>query len=363
MANFWLNLSQRIRMNYNFGRRNLNSPNHWEELDLENYNPDKPIVLCLGGNGVIDQAKATRFCGTAERFVGLKLGNTDSSYSHIDLIGFYYDKLPAQPTVGQLNDEQRNAIANNIFIKLCTNKSGERLQIEETIKNFSRVNIFTHCWGAREISMIGMLVERKMAKLGFSKEEIESAFNQIFHLSYAPYSDHSCFPFMRINSFIDSEHNELHELYRRTYRTDLDGVALHYDNAGYFRKNPTQFIHVPILSVYSSQLINTKENSDWSKVIDEHGVELLERNFDWTQGHQSTNAKNADLVSKMASVALATMIAVSIQNKISKNFTLKPTIKELHEMLSAFILDYTQEELKSTLPKLSKTREENSFTF
>ncbi|MBQ9795995.1 MAG: hypothetical protein IJW36_03470 [Clostridia bacterium] len=332
-----------------FGRRNLDFDEHWEGLDIKRYVVDRPIVLCLGGNGVIDKAKATRFCGTAERFVGLKKGSDYSSYNEIDLLGFIYTPKPNQPTIGEFNDQQRALIEDNIFMKLCVDEKGNPLPIEKVVKNFSLINVFTHCWGAREISMIGLNVERKMIKLGYSAQDIQQAFNQIFHVTYAPYTDHTCFPCLRVNSFVDSVHRELKEYYKRIFQDSLSGVSLQFDPPGYFRKSKNAMLKVPILSIYSSQLINIESNSNLRTLIDEHAVDLLERNFDWTQGHQSLNAKNADLVSKMASYAMAKAIALSIRNARTNVLLPKNNLEDLKEELESFKQDYSQEDLNPSI--------------
>ena len=323
-----------------FGCRNLWKDKHWEILNIKDYKVNKPIVLCLGGNGVIDIAKATRFCATAERFIGLKQGDVYELYKMADLLGFCYTPLPHRPTIGEFNDEQRELIADNIFIKLCVDDEGKVLPIEQTIKNFSLINVFTHCWGAREISRIGAVVKNKMMKMGYSANDVQNAFNQIHHLTYAPYTDHSPFPCFRINSFIDSEHWGIHKIYKEVYKETLNGIALHYDKAGYFRQVKSPILEVPIISLYSSQLINTKENSDIRKLIDEHPAETLERNYDWTQGRQQRAAVNADVVSMMASYFLAKAVATSVQNQKSKILIPKEDMFVLYEDLMDMLNSY-----------------------
>ena len=330
-----------------FGRRNLWKENHWEEMDIEDYVVNKPVLLCLGGNGVIDRAKATRFCATAERFIGLKQGEEKELYNMVDLLGFCYTPNPTRPTIGEFDDEQRNLIVDNIFMKLCVDAQGRVLPIDKTIKNFSLITVFTHCWGAREISRIGMDVQRKMMKLGYSEADVQSAFNQIFHLTYAPYTDHTCFPCLRINSFIDSEHRGIHKTYKEVYEETLNGIALHFDKAGYFRRSKNPILKVPIISIYSSQLINTKENSNKRNLIDEHAIEVLERNYDWTQGHQQKGGLNADVVSKMASFCLAKAMATSIQNQRSEVLIPKDDMEELYKALEEFREDCLPEELET----------------
>lgn len=328
-----------------FGKRNLNFENHWEALDLEQYEVIKPVLICLGGNGTIDPAKCTRFCATAERFMGLKSDN----YDDVDLIGVHYTKNSETSTIGSLNNEQRNCFADNIFMKLCVGESGERLPIEAVAKRFSYINIFTHCWGAREMSQIGNLVENKMRKLGYSADEIKFAFSQIFHITYAPYCDHTCFPCLRINSFIDSENKGLRKEYITAYKQDLDGVDLKCDRAGYFRGVFTGMSKFPILSIYSSQLVNTEDNSDLRSILDEHAIDILERNTNWTQGHQSRCAKNADLVSKMVSYVVAEVVAKSTINSRSDELVPKPSVEDFYNALTTFLRGCNYDDLKSTI--------------
>ena len=41
-----------------WGMRDLDKSNHWRSLNLEKYSPDKPIVVCIGGNGTITENSA-----------------------------------------------------------------------------------------------------------------------------------------------------------------------------------------------------------------------------------------------------------------------------------------------------------------
>ena len=331
-----------------FGLRDLNCEDHFKELDINSYNGEGVELWCFPGNGTINKKKGTRFCASSERYIGLKLGDEDSSYKHVNLLGFYYPPKKDQPTIGEFSKEQRETIAYNMLVKKCLDSNGNPLPIEEVAKKFSLINISSHCWGAVEVSYIGGYAEAEMKKLGYTEDEIRFAFNQIIHLSYAPYTDHSSFPCVRVNSFIDSEFRDVAKAYYSAYKTKLNGVDIKYDKPGFFRNRPYFMSKVPIISIYSSQLINTDENSDLRSLIDEHGSEYLERNLDWSQGHQSNGAKNADLVSKLYSYSMAYAMAKSIQNKISANLIPKST-EEIFESLKSFYKGYSEEELKSKL--------------
>lgn len=333
----------------NFGRRSLGFLNHWENLDIEKFESDRAVVLCFGGNGTINAKKATRFCGTVERLCGLKNENEMSSYNHVDLIGFYYDENPEQPTIGQFSNEQRELIADKLFIKRCYDKSGNLKSDEDLIKSFAKINIATHCWGALEASYIGGIVERKLIKLGYSSKTVKEAFNQIFHLTYAPYTDHSCFPCLRISSFMDSKFRHIKDMYKEAYGSRLNGVSIRYDKPGYFRDSEFPMLKVPVLSIYSSQLVNIPENTNLRELQDEHGIETLERDYKWNQGYQSKKAKNANIVSQMASYAIADAVAISIINMLQPELVKKTELIELKSQLEDILSCCSDDDLKTDI--------------
>ena len=306
-------------------------------------------MLVFGGNGTISKKKATRICGTAERLVGLKLGDDCSAYTHVDVLGFYYNPSDKNPRVGEFTQSQRGKIAQNIFVKLCYDEKGNLLPADKMQKRFSTINIVTHCLGAYELCYIGIFAARQMKRLGYSEEEVQKAFDQVFHLSYAPYCEHSCFPMLRINSFIDGQFRGMRRKYINAYGKELRGVALYYDGAGYFMGKPASMSKVPILSLYSSQLLNTKANSNIRNLQDEHGIERLERDYDWTQGHQSGNAKNANLVSKFAGLCLAEAMAVSIRNTMTEKLITKPELKSLMPVFQTLKSDYSDADLEPSI--------------
>lgn len=333
---------------FGFGRRNLNFENHWEELDIETFSPNGAVVLCFGGSQTIDAPKATRFCATAERFVGLKLGEEQSSYKHVDLLGFYYPPKFEGASEGAFSEEQRAQIARQIFLKRCFDESCNLLPIEKVAKNFSLINILSHCWGAIETSYIGSIAEKEMLKLGYSPEEVHFAFGQIRHVSYAPFTSHSPFPFIRVNSFQDGVLKGIEQEYISAYHQKLNGVDVRYDNPGFLMGQRYYFSKYPIISIYTSQLLNTADNSNENALWDEHFIGMLERNSDWTQGHQQNGAKNADLVSKITSYILADAMAVSIRNSLSEELIHKTSMENLATIAQSFCEDYSLDELKTS---------------
>ena len=54
-----------------WGKRNLDKPTHWQRLNLSNYSPDKPVVVCIGGNGTISDTTANGVCKFVENHLQL----------------------------------------------------------------------------------------------------------------------------------------------------------------------------------------------------------------------------------------------------------------------------------------------------
>ena len=330
--------------------RDYTQDTHYRKENASQYNSNgKAVVLNLGGNGCIDCAKISRFIATGERLLGLKPEESLELFDDVDLIGGAYTTKPNQPTIGEFTDEQREVLENSIFMRKCVDESGNKLDTKDLIKAFSTITIFSHCWGAVEASKMGKNIERKMKNMGYSQEDIDSAFNQVVHITYAPYTDHTCFPCLRINSFIDSEHREMRKIYEEAYRQKLNGISIHYDEAGFFRNKKNSLNKVPIVSIYSSQLINTKENSNLQNIIDEHPAETIERNYDWTAGRQQRNGINADIVSQMISYTFALSVAVAMNNTSGNKLKRKPTMLEIYDELNLFPKKVNQEDLETEL--------------
>ena len=86
--------------NSGVGKRSYKEEKHWKELDFTKVKIKKPTLICLGGNGTIDDwqisnkkgyiitgsEKANGVCAIAERLIGLKpeLQSEYSTYTNVD---------------------------------------------------------------------------------------------------------------------------------------------------------------------------------------------------------------------------------------------------------------------------------------
>ena len=78
-----------------WGRRNLDKATHWQRLKLEKYLPDKPVVVCIGGNGTILEESANGMCKFVENYLQLlfKKNGVNKVYDNIDIISAVYPAL------------------------------------------------------------------------------------------------------------------------------------------------------------------------------------------------------------------------------------------------------------------------------
>ena len=331
--------------NSGFGKRDLNSKDHWLPLDVKTYKIVKPTIICLGGNGTTSDnirsgaQKVNAFCRTFESLVGLKLDNPDiyGSYNYVDVVGFHYGRDREDQTAGYFSKNEVEEIVEGILLPLFVDDKGERLSLETSCDNASLVRFFTHCHGSREINNIMSLLNDKLLLKGFNKEEISEIFECFFQLAYSPMPDETWVPTVRVESLTDSFNYGLYRLFKDIYGHYLDGVEIYYDKAGSFRRRTTASARKDIISIYTSRLVNNEENTDMSRIKDEHEILYLERDINW---NIKIDAKNADVVSQLAGYAIARKI-------MHPKMSLTQLNEELCEILSAF----NKEDLKIKRPR------------
>lgn len=345
-----------------FGKRDLNSIDHWKRLDLEKYSITKPTIICLGGNGTISERKANNFCKLAERLVGLKIesDNVYSSYNNVEVLGFSYGTNAEDETAGQFDKDDINSIVSNLLLPLCLDTEGQRLDAEKASQNFSLVTFFSHCHGAREVANLTNVLNKKMLIAGYKQDEIDQIFGHTFQLSYCPNTDEAPIPTVRIDSYTDSHNLDLPKIFKDSYGYTVDGIDIQYDAPGFFRKQKRWFLthkNSDIISIVSSRLLNFKEPTidphttdlqdpkNRVQVVDEHNIyDVFKRDPEtWAD---ETGAKNADTVSQMAAHCLALNVANSMANYESNTLVPKLAFSDLKDYLEDIKLTYSQDEIK-----------------
>ena len=314
-----------------WGRRNPKiEGSHWEQLDLSNYKITKPIVICLSGNGAIDEKEANGFCKTAENLMGLKLsrGNPEEIYEYVDLIGVSYAKKDGSDT-GELKNEDVNNIVNNVLFPLCVDKDGSALPIDSVCKNLSAVTFFSYCLGDSQVYEIcDNLNGRLLNELGFSGEETDIILGAMMNVSYSPYHHlRSLTP--RVFAMSDKDKTNATAIWQR----DIEFV----DNEIITKvHNPSYKVYFPEIGIYTRELS--------PKYNDEHEVSIIQRDSNW---RSVENSKNADCVSQMMGYALARSVANSINNFNSDTYIpkipMEQLLGELKDIQQSFENNYERE--------------------
>jgi len=315
-----------------FGKRDLSAPDHWI-TDVKNYRITKPTIICLPGNGAVNTKRTNGFCGVAERLMGLKPSGQDVSttYGMIDVIGFTYGREKEEDTAGYITDEEVSKFVDQLFMPLCTDDNGNRLPLDQAIKNVSNITFFTHCHGALEITHLLGDFKNKLISMenGYSEAEVDKLFSYMSQVTYSPLRDETLVPTIRVDSMTDSFNEGLSRSFKDLYGYSLNGVDIKYDEPGKFRgANSCRRQPHDIISIYSSRRLNTEDNRDLSNIIDEHTIEYLDRDYSWTISEKSNGAVNADAVSVLTGYALSWLVSRSVLGHLSSEVLPKTPLNQ-----------------------------------
>ena len=341
---------------FGFGKRDLLHEHHWQELDFDSYKfrKDGATLFCLEGNGTTDFSKINAGCKRNETLMGIKIEQSqdvNSSYKDVDIVGVYYPMLDGR-TVGEISTEGYKVLVNK-FMTLCEGKDGLLLPQEEIKKNFSRLVISSHCYGAIVIDRIFSGIKNNLQKHGLSTKEILDIFAQTAHVSYAPHTDSTHLPIVRVESFTDSVHRGLPGIYKQHYGETLDGIKIYHNKAQNLNNGPSPFALQESIQVFSSRLINTTENTNLRELKDEHEAHYLIRDEKWRSAPKfkgcllSEHAVNLDVTSQMMGYALAMFTANAIANANSEELIEKPSLEMLTDHLQSILESVPQEDLKA----------------
>ena len=324
-----------------WGMRDLDKTNHWRRLKLDKYSPDKPVVVCIGGNGTITENSANGVCKLVENYLQLlfKKNGMNHVYDHVDIISAVYP-VNGEDEKGKFSKEDIDYFVDNFLIKLIQDENDELLPLAEACRRLSQVTFFTFCRGHLEVDKIMRAFYKELKVLGYSQQERDILMLSTFEVSYAPLAYGSVIPVM----FVDSKQDEMLNSAWKNNETaihiddGLNGVAVKYERYGDPLLSGVAVSEAifDAIHVYSSRLRNNIE-------VDEHNLSLLARDGGWNAKYEP----NADCVSQLIAWALSRSVENGIENKKSKKFIPKMTLEELLEELESIKNDFSAEELMS----------------
>ena len=324
-----------------WGMRNLDKANHWQRLKLENYSPDKPVVVCIGGNGTTSENYSNGICKFVENHLQLlfKEKGINKVYNHADIISAVYP-INDSSNKGKFSKEDTEYFVDNFLIKLLQDENDELVPLGEACRRLSCVTFFTYCRGHLELDKIMRSFYKELRVLGYTQQECDVLMLATFEVSFAPLTFGSVIPAL----FVDTKQDEMLNSAWKNKETsthtgdDLNGIAIRHEKYG-----------DPLLSgvavseaifdsihIYSSRLRNNIEG-------DEHNLSLLSRDGGWNAEYEP----NADCISQMMAWALCRSVENGIDNKKSKKFVAKPPLEDLLEELENIKNDFTAEQLMS----------------
>lgn len=365
-----------------WGKRTYeNKDTHWDNLNLDEYSPDKPVIVCLSGNGTRSTKGANGMCRIAENMLELMFKMKDSEIKaedKVDIVSCSYnvdlkylffpndEKVKEEyPNVnefakefpeaikeapskrGYLTDANSEQFAKNILLSKCLNKNGEKLPIDECQRNISQVIFFTYCYGASALEQIIDCFTDMLSRKGFDKEEIDEITSSLSHVSFAMLTYTKRIPstyFFAVNDYnlkilepllevmnesgsqLETRLSQKREL---TFGEDLLRISLGEDNAG-----SLEFAYMGI------------EKDDEEVVVgqdQEHYLINMDRNEEWDIINRKKGIYNA--ISQMMSWALCRAVENGLDNAHSDKYIPKILMEQLQDELLDIYHSFSNEEL------------------
>lgn len=324
-----------------WGMRDLSAENHWRRINLGEYVPDKPIIVCIGGNGTTTEDSANGVCKLVENHLQLlfKQDSKNRVYENVDIISAVYP-INDDGEKGKFSNEDINKFVDEVLIKLIQDENDELLPLNEACKRLSQVTFFTFCRGHLEVDKIMRAFYKELKLLGYSRQECNILMISTFEVSYAPLTYNSVIPVM----FVDSKQDEMLNSAWKNNETNihiddgLNGVAIRLEKYGDPLLSGVAISEAIFdsLHVYSSKLRNNLDE-------DEHNLAILSRDGEWNAKYEP----NADCVSQIIAWVLSRMVENGMKNKNSKKFVPKMDFEELLEEVESIKNGFSEEQLMS----------------
>lgn len=324
-----------------WGMRDLNQERHWKLIDWQKFLPNKPIVVCIGGNGTITESSANGMGKFVENHLQLlfKDNGKNNVYDNIDIISAVYPCTDGKDS-GKFTKKDIDDFVDSFLIKIVQDENDEIVSLGEACRRLSQITFFTFCRGHLEVDKILCAFYKELKILGYSRKECDVLMFSLFEISYAPLTYKSIIPIMVIDSKQDEKLNSLWKNKETTIHIDddLNGIAIKYERYG----DPllsgvavSEAIYDAI-HIYSSKLRNNIDS-------DEHNLSLLMRDSAWNSKYES----NADCVSQMVAWGLSRAVENGINNNKSKKYISKMPLEKLMQEIESIKNSFSEEQLMS----------------
>ena len=164
-----------------WGKRNLDKATHWQRLNLEKYSPNKPVVVCISGNGTISDESANGICKVVENYLLLlfKKSGVNKVYDNVDIMSAVYP-VDGNNERGKFSKEDIDHFVDNFLIKLLQDDNDELVPLNEACRRLSQVTFFTFCRGHVEVDKIMRALYKELKVLGYSQQERDVLLQTVF---------------------------------------------------------------------------------------------------------------------------------------------------------------------------------------
>ncbi|MCR5506832.1 MAG: hypothetical protein K6F04_03205 [bacterium] len=162
---------------------------------------DKPVVLCLAGDGTQDDGTANGMASEVEKTLG-RLRVTEND---IQILSVQYPKISKESHQFSMerrsfsdkhsidseqiqNPEYIKDIYTTLFQPLIMNSKGHRISFNEAQKKFRNLTIISHCHGTFVACKLINYLTEEMKKYGYKDDEIKALSSEIVSIGLSPRS-------------------------------------------------------------------------------------------------------------------------------------------------------------------------------
>ncbi len=161
---------------------------------------DKPVILCLAGDGTNDDRDANAIAKYTEAMLG-RIGvadnciqilsaqykiNTNNDFFEYSKQRLYFSEQDELFSENIKRPQYIKDIYDAIFKIAIVNSRGKRLSFDETQKRFRNITLFSHCHGTFVACAIIDYIKDDMEKYGYTKDEISKLLSEIVNIGISP---------------------------------------------------------------------------------------------------------------------------------------------------------------------------------
>ncbi len=295
------------RLEYSLGQRVIRSEKHpkkWRDIKPSDIAVDRPLILCLGGNGTVTDRLANGYAKAVESMMGI-----EAEDNFVDIYSLHYGGQE-DAAIGNVSTDEIEELAKGILIKRVQNENGDRLALEQAMKNMRNVNVVTFSFGANVLKHLMNYTAQYMEyNLGYDEDEIQDVLKQVLQVSFAP--SVSELPFT--TNFVIKSLQDRQFDYASEYKALFGSESVDYGKL--IKDNNTITMYVNRLSDVDG--------------VNEHDICLLRRPKDFL-----TENKRANFASMCVSYVLSIGVLNSKENMENGKFIPFENVEQVYNILN-----------------------------